>query len=659
MNVRRLNEALAAVVLFALAASWGAVYWNRSFQSGRQPAFYQAYFEPALMVACGRGFVIADPPVPAVIDFLRLKRDALSCGDIPRAISLTDRGLYQKSWLYLMLTVACAWRVLGISWSGLGPLFGLFFGGTILAAYGIFRLGMSRAVSLCCAAALAVSAVHLQNLPHLRDYAKAPFTLALFFLIGASVSGPVTWRRLLAIAAAYGAVLGIGYGFRSDFLIDIPLFVIVIFAFLRGGLHRNLAMKIAAVGVCAAAFAATVWPVVTAGQGGGGNEWHAILLGLTDGPTDALMVAPAPYSFGHDFSDGFVYSAATAYGRRTMSGIGHVEYASHTYDLVTRRYAVDIARTFPGDMITRALASVVQVLQLPFRWFDLPLPGLWSGFYRLRLFALKPLRGSGVVFVALTLLALTSADLRLGLFGIFFLCYVGGYPMLQFDVRHYFHLEFMTWWAMGFLAHQLWVHWRATADGRLKTMTARIRAQYDWRRGGRTLAAIAGGVVVALWLSRGYQQVSATRLFQQYVDAPKQAIDMGTRSTGVLHRVALGHDIRWDDPYPAELLEVDLDVARCGVEPEVAFLYDRPFDAFSHTVLLTDRSPAAEPTRVFEPVYAGFSGLRFRGTTPQCVNGVYRAAAPDGLRLMLSAELPPSWRRHAMFQQLIPLRWHR
>ena len=659
MTGRRLTEAVIAVILFAVAASWGALYWNRSLQSGRQPAFYQAYFEPAVMVACGRGFLIADPPIGAVTDFLRLKRDALSCNDIPRDAPLADRALYQKAWLYLMLTVALAWRVLGISWSGLGPLVGVAFGGTILAAYGLFRFGMDRVIALCCAAALAVSAVHLQNLPHLRDYSKAPFTLVLFCLIFASVSGAVTWRRLLTIAAAYGLVLGIGYGFRSDFLIDIPLFVIVLFAFLRGGLFRNLPMKIAAAGVCVAVFAATAWPVVTAVRRDGGNEWHAVLLGLTDGPTDALMVAHAPYDFGHDFSDAFIYAASTAYALRTQPGIGHIEYGSHAYDVVTQRYVMDVVRTFPGDMITRALASVVQVLQLPFRWFDQPLPGLWNGFYRVRMFVLKPLRGSGIVFVALTLLALASVSLRLGLFGVFFLCYIGGYPMLQFDVRHYFHLEFMTWWAMGFLAQQLLVHWRATADRRVRTMIARVRAQYDWKGGARTLAAVACGVVVALWLSRGYQQVSATRMFQRYVDAPKAAVDMGTRSTGVLHRVALGHDWVRDDPYPADLLEIDLHVARCGVEPEVAFLYDRPFEAFSHTVLLTDRSPAAEPPRLFEPVYAGFAGLRFSGTTPGCVSGVYRAAAPERLPLLLTAQLPPSWRRHAMFQQLVALRWHR
>src|SRR5437764_4381798 len=180
MNGRRVQEAVIVLLLFVTAASWSTSYWKRSLQAGRQPSFYQLYYEPAVMMACGHGFVQADPPLQAITDFILLKRDALSCDDIPRGTRLNDRGLAQKkAWIYLLSTVAFAWRVLGISWSGLGPLFGVLFGGTIVAAYGIFRLGMGRRLATLCALALTVSSVHLQNLPHFRDYAKAPLTLTL------------------------------------------------------------------------------------------------------------------------------------------------------------------------------------------------------------------------------------------------------------------------------------------------------------------------------------------------------------------------------------------------------------------------------------------------------------------------------------------------
>ena len=34
------------------------------------------------------------------------------------------------------------------SWSGMGPLFGVFFGATVTLGYGILRLGMGRVLAL-------------------------------------------------------------------------------------------------------------------------------------------------------------------------------------------------------------------------------------------------------------------------------------------------------------------------------------------------------------------------------------------------------------------------------------------------------------------------------------------------------------------------------
>src|SRR5947207_6771909 len=92
----RLQEAVIVLAVFASASIWGATYWNRSLQAGRQPQFYQAYFEPAVMFACGRGFLLAHPTIPAVQDFLEQKTDRLSCDQIPAGAGLSDYGLYQQ-----------------------------------------------------------------------------------------------------------------------------------------------------------------------------------------------------------------------------------------------------------------------------------------------------------------------------------------------------------------------------------------------------------------------------------------------------------------------------------------------------------------------------------------------------------------------------------
>jgi hypothetical protein len=651
----RVVEAVIVAALFVSSALWGASYWNASLRAGRQPSFYQPYFEPAVMLACGHGFRLTTPPLPAISSFVQLQRDSFSCSEIPPGVQTTVRGLYQKPWMYLMSTVAFAWRVRGVSWSGLGPLFGVLYGATIVAAYAIFRLGMGRVLSAIGSAVLAVSAVHLQNLPHLRDYAKAPFTLLLFALLGLLVARPSTWKRLILVAAAYGATLGIGYGFRTDFLAEVPLFPITVLAFVPGRLFEQLPAKAAAIGVCLLTFVAVAWPILTSVQERGGCQWHAVLLGLTDGPTDALMISRAPYSFGADFSDDFVYAAATAYAVRRQPDVGHIEYCSHDYDGVTGRYVADLMHVFPADFLTRGLASVIQIVQLPFRWYDEPLPGWHHALYSARRLALKLLRGWGVVPIGIALLGLTAASPRLGLFALFFLFYVGGYPALQFNIRHYFHLEFITWWSIGFVVQHGVDTWRASS-GSVADMWARVRSAYDWRRGVRVLGAAAAGVLIALWAARGYQQVSAARLFESYVAAPKQPLRIAAPIDGALHRVPLMQPHKLD-PAPAELLEIDVDTPRCGDAASILFAYDRPYTSLAHEHKIDAHAGSGDPTRVFQPIYAGFAGLRFANVPSDCLKGAARVSLPDSVRLLMPVTLRPSWRRQGLFERMAPFHW--
>jgi hypothetical protein len=647
-------------VLFASTSVWGTVYWKRSLQAGRQPQFYQSYFEPAVMLVCGRGFLLSNTPVPAVADFLAMKTDRLSCADIPPSTALSSYG-YRKAWLYLMLTVALTWKLLGISWSGMGPLFGVLFGATIVAAYGIFRIGLSRITSLAGAGVLAVSAVHLQNLPHLRDYAKAPFTLALIWLLLLMAVCPPTWRRLPLIAAAYGLLLGIGYGFRTDFLVEIPVFFCVLFAFVPGGWRHHLPMKCAAAALCLAVFVGVAWPVISAVRRGGGCQWHAGLLGLTDPYNGSLMISPGPYSFGQVYSDNVVYAITTGFARRVQPGTGHVEYCSPEYDAVSGRYLATLAMTFPGDFITRAFASIDQIVRAAFRWNDTPLPGFARDFYRIRRIVLLPLRGTGAIFVGLAIAFLAAVELRLGLFALFLLLYFGGYPMLQFDVRHYFHLEILTWLAIWFVAEQTVRRVRQTGirSGVDRIWrTASNGMPLNWTRVATMIVIVAVCAVVALWTARTYQRRAVTALFHEYVDAPREQIRSGPLTANVLYRLPIGHP-PGTDPYPVDVVEIETDAAHCDSQATVTFRYREVQPEFTHVVAIARDAGAAGTGRVFEPVYDRFDGLEFMGTGPGCVTGVYRLSAPDRLRVLLTATLAPDWEQRPLYQRRVGMPWAR
>ena len=84
-----------AAVLFAGAGVWSARFWNAWIANGGQPTYNQSYVEPAVMVACGHGFVVSAAPRPVVLDeFLSLRRAGIACSDLPPSAFRLSRASY-------------------------------------------------------------------------------------------------------------------------------------------------------------------------------------------------------------------------------------------------------------------------------------------------------------------------------------------------------------------------------------------------------------------------------------------------------------------------------------------------------------------------------------------------------------------------------------
>ena len=187
----------------------------------------------AVAFACGRGFVdLGTEPSPAVAAFLQKKIDRISCDDIPSNAPASPPNFTQALYRYMTLSAGLTWRLLGISWMNLAVLLGLLYAVSAVAVYGVFRLAMNRASAAAGALILTVSPLQLRFLPELRDYAKAPFILTLILMLGLLVARPFTPRRLLALAMGYGAIMGIGFGFRNDLLINVLPFIVTVALFL-------------------------------------------------------------------------------------------------------------------------------------------------------------------------------------------------------------------------------------------------------------------------------------------------------------------------------------------------------------------------------------------------------------------------------------------
>src|SRR4029077_16587362 len=106
----------------------------------------------------------------------------------------------------------------------------------------------------------------------------------------------------------------------------------------------------------------------------------------------------------------------------------------------------------------------------------------------------------------------------------------GSYPAIQFDARHFFHLEFVVWWSAGFVVERtILTAWRART--------------IDWTRGsapaGRVLAlaiVAAAGVLLPLSVLRVYQTTRVKRLLSSYVRADKVDLTPVVAPDGVMLR---------------------------------------------------------------------------------------------------------------------------
>jgi hypothetical protein len=636
----RLDIVLACLVFLA-AAFWGGARYARAMHSGPHPFFYQSYFEPAVMTACGKGFVVTQslPLAPALRAFLLEQADRFSCSDLPADLLVGTTGLYQGPWRYLMTSVAMTWMVVGISWSRLAPLFGVLFGLTTALVFVLCRTVVGRTAAMVCAALLCVSPVQLANLPNLRDYAKAPFTLALIAILIALVLRPLGRRELLALSACYGVVLGIGYGFRTDLLIEIPPFLVVIALFLPGGILANLPLKAGAVALCAVCFVFAALPIIRSVTSGGGCQWHFVLLGLSDPFNAPLGVRGGSYGWGHLYRDEYVWATIANFAGRVRPDLGYIEYCSPSYDVASAEYLRRILLTFPADIVTRAYGSALHILELPFD-------------------RLGPLRVVGPASATLLVMLASARSVRLALFAVFVLLYFGGHPAIQFLPRHFFVFEFMGWLALAILVEQ-------SARALLRRAAGRPMLP-PTLSAGRLLACsllVIAILNVPLLILRGYQQGRVSDLLTLYAAAPatemsltageggeyRAAVHHGDTPPDVMHKIAAMAAVGREQ---ARLLRVTLDPANCKPFTTMTFRYDPVFPQLDFSYTVPVAAGSGGPTTTFEPVFNGFTGIIVSDPSPRCAPRA-DVVQSDRLPLTLPAQLLPSWRSQAQYQTLV------
>jgi hypothetical protein len=638
----------------------GEIACSRYLATYQEPAPEDLEFGAAVVSACGRGFINPAAPIPALYTFLQRKADAFSCDRLPADLSPAPLGITQALYRYLMAAVALQWRWSGVSWRGLAPLFGVMFGVTLCALYGLFRLVGGRVVGLIGVVPLAISAHHLGYLPQLRDYAKAPFILLLILLMAHLAMPPLRPRRSLILASVFGLILGIGFGFRNDILINLPPFLATVLLLTPGRWTGNLRLKIACLALASLTFIVSAWPILTAYRAGS-NTGHVGVLGLSSAFDAPLGVTRPAYDLGSHYLDGYAAVIINTHSRLRSGRF--VEYLSPEYDAAAFGLLVDVARHWPADICARGLASASQVLAFPFTigQFTPPVPlGVsaprWLTLYRWQQRTLRALTGLGPLLVCAVVLILGSGDPRAGIALVLFLLYYCGYPAVQFHVRHFFHLEFVAWLALAFV---LTTAGRATA--RLATTRRLPRlSTVHLRNASIAAAAIVVVTVVPLTALRAYQQRHLVTLFEDYLNSSRTplALSRATRE----RRTLVTPDGLWAgldaaDPVGVRYLVAEFASDRCAAaDLPVTVKYDaRSSDAdfsFVTRVAIESDGPTFGLVPAYSNAWSRFAGFALPQGYEDCLKSVSAIGDARRIPVLVGVTLAPRWRSTPLFQRL-------
>lgn len=655
-------EAGLGLVVFAAAGLAGI---HAIFTTGFTH-FYQRNTLEALMWACGHGMVNPAGLPEAATRFLDGQSRSLSCAvldDVARQPGGPGNLFYSQ--LYLSWAVAGLWRLFGISYDALAPLFFALHGLYALAGFVLARLFFPRWAALAVGLLLATSPLALSAFYTIRDYSKAPFILwALVFIVLALRAR--SRRSLFAWAALAGLATGLGSGFRVDVMIVAPLALAVFVLGVRG--CHPLSARFLAGGVYTALFLAFVAPVVSGSGASGGFGW-IWLQGFTTPYSEHLKIGEAPYDLGWRYDDNLtMYSigADIAAGRENADMPGALP-PSETVSGSSRYTLTTLPPLFFADIATRALKSAAWMsgyfglLAPPHQYADpanlgYPAEGAVA---RVTKNIYDPLRSKWLPYLGIAgLIAFLARVYLRSPREAFWLAIVLGvllaYSSIQFSRRHNFHLEVVTWLSLASLVA-------------LPFMAAELRARARplllWFGG----LALLGGLVYGMLLFAQDRRLVAE--IERELSGPRHAPPTETRplddgrvllaiaGTDRNRRAIAGDAPPGMMPIDTSRLVIELGGPDCAADTvDLHTLYADAPEAGD--VLERDMSlqlPGQGVLKLFLSAFYtphhAFSGLVLDEGAVGCVLSVERLEERSALPAIFTAVLAPDWRTSGLYQR--------
>lgn len=381
-----------------------------------QGFFYQRSFLPPLHFAC-TGTFESFSPSPSVEEFLSSPRATFTnCDEVAALPKLVWDG-FQNSIIFLFGLAGILWRTLGISWANLAPIAGLLTAALAVSAYSLSRVFCrSPLIALTITFVFMTHASVVGQIIYLRDFSKAPFMVAALALIATAVLKPRRLRDIFLLAAAAGATISLGLGFRADLLVMLPIaiaapvFVLRPVAwkdFCRRALALWLGLGLGFLLVRAGTIAITP-PVAI------GNNYlsHVFMLGFAEPfAAGTQSMADASYRILLLYRDEYLIGIVNLFQGRTI--IPSNLWTSPSYDKESLELFVATFLTVPNDVLKRVFYSA----QTLHHW----VPLIWGPALISTIFVLWAARRNMFLFLAFNFALLTAvASLLLDFRHVFF-----------------------------------------------------------------------------------------------------------------------------------------------------------------------------------------------------------------------------------------------
>lgn len=654
-------------ILGCIAMVWGTWYAAQANASGLRFTLFDFAYGPAVIKACGGEYVSPQPgAVPALDAFLATRIDRFDCAALPAHIPEIELTGFQRTFRYLMWAVALVWAVAGVSWSALSYLSGVLLAATVVTSVLLFRLVAPLPIAACAGALAMVSPLHLTYLSDFRNYPKAPLSIGVAVALGALLKSS-TARQAAMASAAFGVLLGVGLGFRQDLLIFLPLFVAAV-AVLKvdGGHVMRAKLAAGAIGIVCTLAAAAPQLTSYVSAGGGASVTHVATLGLMSTFDEPLGVTnDGLYEWGYYNEDSFASAIISGHGRRVLSMTGAMPVYGQDYDRAGWNYWQALFKTFPADLLIRAYASLIKLIELPSSTANTQVPSIVAGsavqyFWQLRAAVLEAMFGAWTIVSVVALLIVGARRPLLAIAVAAAGAYLLAFPALQFQERHYFYLGVVPMLAAVFVLSR---------GLRMRRFTP---ARADFVRMAACAAALVMLFAAPVMAARIQQRTAVTALLNGYDVAPTRPLSVAESADGertVLQRVA--DDAPWPAPgtTETELLVIPLGGADCHhltVPVTIRYRLSHSTPNFTRTIEVALPLPPAR-ARMFAPVFAHqsqppagelpvsyrFDAVSVPSEARACVGSIAKVAMLDSFPLLVGAYLTDDWRQQQPFQTLV------